>query len=299
MPLATISSFHYRDYSPELLVEDKGGCTISVCIPARNEQETIGEIVTTIMTELVDQVPLVDEVVVIDDHSSDATAAIAKHAGATVISAEEILPEANLGPGKGQAMWKSLYVSEGDIVTWCDGDIREFESRFVVGILGPLLRQPELRFVKAFYDRPYRDKASGGGRVTELMARPLISLLFPHLAGLNQPLSGEYGGYRSLLEQMPFVADYGVELGLLIDIAKVVGTAAIGQVDLGERQHRNRSLDDLGPQAATILHTALVRVDPSLVEPQVELVRPGQDSIALDHLELPPMASLASYQERP
>lgn len=298
MPLATISSFNYRDYSLEALAAAKGERTISVCIPARNEESTIGKIVATIVAELVENWALVDEVILIDDHSSDATAAVAANAGATVVSAEDILPEQNLGPGKGQAMWKSLLVSSGDLITWCDGDIREFEIRFVVGILGPLLTEADLQFVKAYYERPYLDEASGGGRVTEIMARPLISLLFPHLAGLYQPLSGEYGGYRSLLEQLPFVADYGVELGLLIDVANLVGTDAIGQVDLGERQHRNRPLDDLGPQAATILHTALVRVNSSLVSEQVEFVRPAQDSLTLDHLELPPMASLAPYQQR-
>jgi glucosyl-3-phosphoglycerate synthase len=289
-----IRTFHHEDSAPARLVERKGGRTISVCLPARNEADTVGEIVTSIRRRLVEDVPLVDELIVIDDHSDDATAAIARDAGARVVHAARVLPELDLGPGKGQAMWKSLHVSSGDLVAWCDADIREFDVRFVTGILGPLVEHEDLGFVKGFYDRPLGREDTGGGRVTELVARPVVSLLFPHLAAVVQPLAGEYGGRRDVLESVPFVGGYGVELGLLVDIAAQFGVSAIAQVDLGVRIHRNRPLDELGPQAATILHTALHRSDPTWVADTGLLVRPGIEPTPVDPGEMPPMVELRS-----
>lgn len=284
-------TFHHRDADATRLAERKGATRISVVLPARDEAATVAPIVEAIRSELVDRVPLVDELVVLDDHSSDATARLAADAGARVESAAEILPELELGPGKGEAMWKSLAVTDGDIVTWCDADIRDFDVRFVVGILGPLLDHEDLALVKGYYDRPVGDDGlGGGGRVTELVARPLVSLLFPHLAPLVQPLAGEYGGRRTVLESVPFAGGYGVELGLLIDIAERFGPGSIAQVDLGERIHRNRPLDELGPQAAAVLRTALDRVVPELVDHDAVFVRPGVEPLPFAAASLPPMA---------
>lgn len=287
-----IRTFHHEDSTPARLAERKGARTISVCLPARNEAGTVGPIVEAIRRELVEAVPLVDELVVVDDHSDDDTAAVARDAGARVVHAADVLPELGLGPGKGQALWKSLHVTTGDLVAWCDADIRRFDVRFVSGVLGPLVEHDDLGFVKGYYDRPLGDDDTGGGRVTELVARPIVSLLFPHLAGFVQPLAGEYGGRRDVLEAVPFVGGYGVELGLLVDVAAQFGLSVMAQVDLGERIHRNRPLDELGPQAATILHTALHRADTSWVAETASLVRPGIEPTSVDPGEMPPMVEL-------
>lgn len=287
-----IRTFHHEDASPRRLVHRKDGRTISVCLPARDEAATIGPIVTALRAHLVDEVPLVDELIVVDDHSEDATAAIARDAGARVVHAADVLPDLDLGPGKGQAMWKSLHVATGDLVAWCDADIRDFDVRFVTGILGPLVDHEDVGFVKGFYDRPLDGEPSGGGRVTELVARPLISLLFPHLSAIVQPLAGEYGGRRDVLESVPFVGGYGVELGLLVDIAERFGPGTIAQADLGVRIHRNRPLGELGPQATAILHTALRRADTDLTLPEAALlVRPGEEPTAVEIAEMPPVAA--------
>lgn len=284
-----IRTFHHLDFDADTLFDHKGTQTISVCLPARNEEATIGPIVSTLHRALTTEVPLVDELVVIDDQSTDETAAIAAEAGAQVVSTSDILPHLAKGPGKGQALWKSLWVTEGDLVVWCDTDIVEFDPRFVTGVLGPLLTDPAIGFVKGYYDRPLKGGEQGGGRVTELMARPLISALFPHLGAFVQPLAGEYGGRRALLEQVPFATGYGVELGLLIDLADRFGLEIFAQVDLGVRHHRNRGLDDLGPQATAILHTALDRVDPLLIEGRGPLIRPGLEPLDVDEDLCPPL----------
>ena len=216
---------------------------------------------------------LVDELLVVDDHSSDDTGPVAADAGAKVVVAADILPEIAGAGGKGEALWRSLHASSGDIVLWCDADITDIASRFVVGLLGPLLTDPGISFVKGFYERP-RARGVGGGRTTELMARPVIATLFPHLSSIVQPLSGEYGGRRELLEQLPFVRGYGVEMGMLVDVAEAVGVKGMAQVDLGTRIHRNRDLDDLGPQALVVLQTALDRAAVRSENPAT-LVRPG------------------------
>jgi len=176
-----VRAFHHRDFDVAALVDAKAGRTVSVCFPARNEAATVGSIVRFVRRELIDHVPLVDEVIVIDDHSTDATAAFAAEAGAVVASTSALLPELGPGAGKGEALWKSLYVARGDIVLWCDADIRNFGARFVVGLLGPLLADDSIGFVKGFYERPLDGRVGEGGRVTELVARPIISLLFPTL----------------------------------------------------------------------------------------------------------------------
>ncbi|MDZ7679377.1 MAG: glucosyl-3-phosphoglycerate synthase [Acidimicrobiales bacterium] len=294
----SIRSFHHQEFEIDRLVSAKAGRMVAVCIPARNEEATIATIVGTIHRDLVVDHPLVDELVVVDDQSTDETAVVAAQAGARVVSTSDLLPHLAKGPGKGQALWKSLYATSSELIVWCDGDITDFDRRFVTGIVGPLLEHPDIGFVKGYYDRPIDSDRAGGGRVTELLARPLISVLFPHLSQLIQPLAGEYGGRRALLEQLPFASGYGVELGLLVDIAARFGDDCIAQVDLGQRRHRNRGLDELGPQAAAILHTALRRVAPDLVGSPRPLVRPGVEAVDIEVDEHPPMVTVSDYTRR-
>jgi glucosyl-3-phosphoglycerate synthase len=285
-----IASRHYRDYRLRHLVEAKGDQVVSLCIPAHDEEETVGPIVSMVRRYLVERCGLVDEILVLDDHSVDGTAKVAAAAGARVVQAADVLAEVAGGSGKGEALWRSLYVARGDIVVWCDADITDFGSRFIVGLIGPLLTDPSVSFVKGYYERPSSGNI-GGGRTTELMARPVLATLFPHLSTIVQPLSGEFGGRRTLLERLPFVRGYGVDIGLLIDAAEAVGPAGIVQVDLGTRVHRNRTLDDLGPQALTVLQTALDRSGVRYANPST-LCRPGAPPLVRAFAELPPLASL-------
>ena len=292
---APIRTHTASEFPLELLVDTKGSTTVSVCIPARNEEPTVGAIVSTIRAALVDTLGLVDEIIVIDDHSSDRTAELATDAGARVVRAAEVLPEFGQGHGKGEALWKSLYASTGDIVIWCDADVRDFDTRFITGLLGPLLADPELGFVKGFYERPDDGQVRGGGRVTELVARPMFTLLMPQLAGIVQPLSGEYGGRRRVLEQVPFVEAYGVDIAMLIDIATMFGTDAIAQVDLGMRIHRNRPLNELSPMAAQVMQAALRRIAPGLAADRAMLSPPELEPVEIVYRERPPLITLPAY----
>ena len=188
--------------------------------------------------------------------------------------------------------------AEGDLIAWVDADISDFESRFVIGLLGPLLTRSDIGFVKGYYDRPLSLDGEGGGRVTELVARPLVAALFPHLASIVQPLAGEYAGRRALLERVPFVQGYGVDLGLLIDIAADEGTDAIAQVDLGTRHHRNRPLHELGPQALAVMQTALRRAGTGHGDEAATLVRPGHEATVVEVGERPPLVEVAGYRRR-
>jgi glucosyl-3-phosphoglycerate synthase len=275
--------------------------TVSVCLPARDEEATVGHIVATVRRTLMEAVPLVDEVVVLDDGSLDATAEVAEWEGARVVSGADVLPECGPGQGKGNAMWKSLHVTGGDVVCWVDADIRNFGPHFVTGLLGPLLTEAEIAFVKGYYRRPLHGEPTGGGRVTELVARPLLAVLFPELAGFIQPLGGEYAGRRSVLEQVPFVEGWGVEIGLLVDVVRRVGLGATAQVDLGVREHRNRPLDELGSQATAILLTALRRAGLTDVD-HTTLTRFTDafdaSAVAVDASERPPMVTVPAYCRR-
>ncbi len=279
------------------LVAAKGTVTVSVCLPARDEAPTIGPIIETIVAELVERHPLVDEVVVIDDGSQDQTAAIAAAAGAVVVRGDEVLAELGHGQGKGDALWKSLVVSTGDIVAWCDADVTDFDPRFVTGLVGPLLTHPHLEFVKGFYERPLDGRPGEGGRVTELVARPVLALLFPHLTSIVQPLAGEYAGRRRLLERLPFATSYGVDLALLIDAVAEVGLDAVAQVDLGVRVHRNRSLAELSLQAMEVLNVALRRAGIDVVDSPV-LHRPGLAPAYDASIERPPLLDVAAYRRQ-
>jgi glucosyl-3-phosphoglycerate synthase len=253
--------YSHHDFDARRLAARKeaAGLTTSLCIPARDEAATIGRIVEIARRRLVESVPLLDEILVVDDHSADGTGAVAAGAGARVVRSADVLPGAGPGAGKGDAIWKSLSASSGDLVAWVDGDITDFGPRFVTGLLGPLLTYPSVQFVKGFYRRPGGGPGTGGGRVTELVARPLIARLFPHLAGIVQPLAGEYAGRREVLEALPVVCGWGVDLALVVDVVARHGLPALAQVDLGTRRHRHRPLDQLSPQAMAILTTALRR----------------------------------------
>jgi glucosyl-3-phosphoglycerate synthase len=287
-------AFHHDVFDAAALIDAKRGQRISVCLPARNEEATVGSIVETIRVDLIEGLGLVDEVLVVDDHSSDATAAIAASAGARVITASDVLREYGHGHGKGEAMWKSLYEANGDLIVWCDADIRDFDSRFVVGLIGPLLLHPELQFVKGFYERPMQGLI-GGGRVTELVARPLLSMFFPDLAKVVQPLAGEYAIRRSLAERLAFIVGYGVDIGVLIDTFRLCGIGALAQVDLGVRQHRNRSLDQLGPQALAVIQAVLDRAGVSSSD-AATLLRPGMAPVTITVAERCPLIDVQSYR---
>ena len=260
---------------------------ISVCIPAHNEESTVGLVVTSIVRDLVVKHPLVEEVVVLDDRSTDRTAAVAAAAGARVVRVADVLPGVGSPPGKGNAMWRSLHASDGEIVCWIDADIRGFSSAIISGTVGPLLTVTDVSFVKGFYARRTCD-GGGGGRVTELVAKPLIASLFPLLVGVHQPLAGATAARRDVLESLPFPAGWGVELALLLDVAKNFGIDAIAQTDLGELHHRNKPLEKLIPQATAVIDVALARSGIAGGALTQLLARKGLDTAPQRMVELPP-----------
>jgi nucleotide-binding universal stress UspA family protein len=311
------NTFHASEFSDvRRLVElkEKQGLTVSLGLPTLNEEQTIGLVIKRVKSALMDRYPLLDQVVVIDSTSTDRTVQIAGELGVPVHRHSDILPELGSFVGKGEALWKSLHVLDGDIVAWIDTDIRNIQPRFVSGLIGPLLRQPRIQYVKGFYKRPIKegDKliSEGGGRVTELMARPFLNLFFPELSGIIQPLSGEYAGRRSVLESVPFFTGYAVETGLLIDILDAVGLSAIGQVDLERRIHRNQPLGNLSQMSYVILQAAMRKLEERhrielLTEMGrgMKLIVQEQDRFSLEVREIgdelrPPIKSVPAYLER-
>ena len=308
-------SYRASDWPLDRLADVKRATTVSVVLPALNEAATIGSIADAVRRNLIDVArPLVDELVVIDSGSTDDTASVAAAAGARVIHVDEALPQVPSVPGKGEALWRSLAATSGDVIVFVDADLLSFQPSHVAGLVAPLLTQPSTSFVKAMYERPLDDGAvvhpSGGGRVTELVARPLLNLHWPQLAGFVQPLAGEYAARRSLLERLPFATGYGVELALLIDTEREVGLDAMAQVDLGERRHRHHSDDRLGRMAAEIWQSALARLhrdgDSTHAEATLTQFVRSSDEVSgyrpivhdISALERPPMATMLRDEER-
>jgi glucosyl-3-phosphoglycerate synthase len=293
-----------------LTAKRRGGHRISVVLPARDEEATVGVLVRELVARWMDGIPLVDELVVIDSHSTDRTAQTARAAGAEVVAAADVLPAHGDRPGKGEALWKSLAATTGDLVVFMDADLLGDVSHYVPGLLSPLLTDPRIDYVKGCYTRPLTvdgvHRPAGGGRVTELAARPLLNALWPELAGFVQPLGGEYAGRRAALEQVPFVSSYGVEVGLLIDLLHVCGLPGLAQVDLGTRRHSHQSDEALGMMAGQIVNTLLSRAERSRhgrrLEPGGLLTQfrhdgerfvPTSSTVAVD--QRPPMATVAEY----
>ncbi|MCX5235186.1 glucosyl-3-phosphoglycerate synthase [Streptomyces prunicolor] len=287
-----------------LAAKHRTGQSVSVVLPALNEEATVGDIVAIIRHDLMQQVPLVDEIVVVDSGSTDRTSEVAAAAGARVVHRDDILPRIPAVPGKGEVLWRSLLVTSGDIVCFIDADLKEFSSDFVTGIVGPLLTDPGVDLVKAMYDRPLGGAAGQGGRVTEMMARPLLNMHWPQLAGFVQPLGGEYAARRSLLEQLPFPVGYGIELGMLVDALHLVGLDALAQVDVGVRKHRHQDGQALGRMAAQIYRTAQLRLARGhLIRPSLTQFERGPDGFeprtySVDTEERPPMVDITEYQSR-
>jgi glucosyl-3-phosphoglycerate synthase len=301
-------SSHARDWPLSRLLDTKGATSVSVVLPALDEQATVGRIVERIRRDLIERHPLVDELIVMDSGSTDATVEVAAAAGATVVRRADVLPDLPPRPGKGEVLWRSLAATSGDVVVFVDSDLRDFSSVFVTGLLGPLLTDDSVQFVKATYDRPLQAQdalvPAGGGRVTELVARPLLALHWPMLTGFVQPLGGEYAARRSLLERLPFPCGYGVEFGLLIDTFASLGLAAMAQVDLSRRKHRNSDLHKLGRMAAEILQVAERRLGRRDDEPVLltQFARDGSGYRVIDtdmtEYERPPIITLDAYRSR-
>jgi glucosyl-3-phosphoglycerate synthase len=311
------NTFHADEFKQldELVkLKHKQGVTISVALPALNEEETVGHVITTVKNVLMKRVPLLDEMVLIDSNSTDRTREIAENLGIPVYIHQEILPQYGARIGKGEALWKSLYCTNGDIIIWIDTDIVNIHPRFVYGLIAPLLLRPEIHFVKGFYRRPLKVgnkmQAGGGGRVTELTARPLLNLFYPELSGIIQPLSGEYGGRRKALEQLPFFSGYGVEIGLLIDMFEAFGLSAIAQVDLQERIHHNQTLEALSKMSFAIIQAVMRKLEKRYnqsfldnVNKTMKLIRYERERFFLDIDEIaegerPPMLEVEEYMAK-
>jgi nucleotide-binding universal stress UspA family protein len=311
------SNFHHAEFADlERLValKEKQGVTISAVLPTLNESATIGPIVRAARRELIEKFPLLDELLVIDSDSEDDTREIAREEGARVVVHSEVLARYGSYRGKGEALWKSLYETSGDLVVWSDTDITDWHPRFIYGTLGPLLVEPRIGYVKGYYQRPIVEggqlKEGGGGRVTELVARPLINLFFPELSGYIQPLAGEYAGRREHLEQIPFFTGYAVEIGHLIDLADRLGLNGFGQTDLEVRIHRNQELAGLSKMSFVILQAVMKRLEErhrARLFPEIgstmKLPRSGPNQLSLEVIDLadqerPPMIRIPEYAER-
>lgn len=305
----TYQSHEFDDLAKLVELKEKQGLSISVGLPALNEEATIGKVISTLKHHLMEQVPLIDELVLIDSDSTDQTVSIAQQYDIPIYSHSQIAPDLGSYRGKGEALWKSLHVLNGDLVAWVDTDISNIHPRFIYGTLGPLLMRPDLQYVKGFYQRPVqhhegKTMAYGGGRVTELVARPLINLFYPELSGFIQPLSGAYAGRRSALEQAPFFTGYGVEIGLLMDFHDLFGLEALAQTDLEQLFHQQQSLEGLSKMAFAILQVFIDRLEKrhhihllDKANRSIKLITLLDDHYALDinqvsDTERPPLASV-------
>ena len=311
----TFHSREFNDLNMLMTLKEKQGVTISIALPALNEAETVEKVIKTIKLTLMDDLPLVDEIVLIDSNSTDNTVAIAQDCGIPTYTHQQILvDEVGSYSGKGEALWKSLHVTKGDIIAWIDTDITNIHPRFIYGLLGPILKNQQVQYVKGFYTRPIEIggnlQAYGGGRVTELVARPMLNLFYPALSGIIQPLSGEYAGRRTALEQVPFFSGYGVETGLLIDLLDRFGLNCIAQSDLEVRVHHNQPLLSLSKMSFAILQVFIARLENRFgvellneINRSMKLVIQEPERFALDIAEIgdherPPMITLSSYESR-
>jgi glucosyl-3-phosphoglycerate synthase len=312
------NTFHHSDFRDlKRLVEEKikKNLKISLCLPTLNEGKTIGKEIVIMKSELMTRYPLLDEIVVVDSGSTDKTRKIARAYGADVYEATEILPRLEPYRGKGENLWKALYITKGDIIIYLDADIKNIHHRFAYGLLGPLLLYDNIKFAKAFYDRPIsigknKIRPTGGGRVTELVIRPLFSLFFPELTQLIQPLSGEYAGFRQVFERIPFPIGYGVETSMNIDIYEKWGLDVMAQVDLDRRIHRNQDTKALGRMAFVILKTFINRkIRLGLIDLKEELFdemiqynlvneKYQADILKIEGHERPPIIEIPEYREK-
>ncbi|MEM0965011.1 MAG: glucosyl-3-phosphoglycerate synthase [Verrucomicrobiota bacterium] len=311
------NTFHYSDFWDLLaLIREKEskGLRISLCIPTLNEEKTIGKEIVIFRSELMERYPVVDEIAVIDSGSTDQTREVAASFGADVYLASEILPEEGDKPGKGENLWKAIHQLDGDIICYVDADIKNIHPRFAYGLIAPLVYNDTIQYVKAFYDRPLAFsqgiRPSGGGRVTEILVRPLFSLFFPELTALIQPLSGEYAVRRNVLEKIPFPIGYGVETSHILDVYHEFGLAAFGQTDLDQRVHRNQTTLALGKMSFGILQTFLRRMkafgmfdrlpDLETVYRQFQVQENQYEQVTFDIVEEErrPMIEVPAYREK-
>jgi glucosyl-3-phosphoglycerate synthase len=312
------NTFHYSDFKDLRNLVDikkKKNRTISLCLPTLNEEKTIAKEIIIMKSELMIRYPLLDEIVVVDSGSTDKTEEIAREYGADVYRASDILPEMRNFQGKGENLWKALYITKGDIIVYLDADIKNIHHRFVYALVGPLLFSDRIKYAKAFYDRPIAIgtnmvRETGGGRVTELVIRPLFSLYFPELTQILQPLSGEYAGYRDIFEKIPFPIGYGIETSMILDIYEKWGLDVIAQVDLEKRVHRNQDTKALGRMSFVILKTFLNRIEKlGLIEKKKQMYNEmiqfkleknsyQPDIRQLVEQERPPMIDIPEYREK-
>lgn len=293
--------------------KEKLGLTISLCLPTLNEEKTIGKEVIIFKSELMNRYPLIDEIAVIDSGSEDKTLEVAKNYGADTYLSKDILPNLEPKMGKGENLWKAIYQLKGDIIVYVDADISNIHPRFVYGLVAPLIHREEVKYVKAFYDRPLAFsggvRASGGGRVTEILVRPLFSLFFPELTTIIQPLSGEYAVRREVLEQIAFPIGYGVETSHLIDVHNKFGLGAFAQTDLDKRVHENKPTQSLGKMSFGILQTFIKRAkalgilekadhETILRQFQVTKDQYQQNKVSIIEEERPPMIELEEYRKK-
>ncbi len=314
----TQNTFHYaefNDLNKLVAIKESKGLKISLCLPTLNEAKTIAKEIVIFKSELMSRYPLLDEIVVVDSGSTDHTREIAREFGADVYLASDILPRFEPYVGKGENLWKALYITSGDIIVYLDADIKNIHHRFAYGLIGPLLLNPGIKFSKAFYDRPIatlgrKMRPTGGGRVTELVIRPLFSLFFPDLTQILQPLSGEYAGYREIFEKIPFPIGYGVETSMILDIYQNWGLEVMAQVDLEKRVHRNQDTKALGKMSFAILKTFINRIK---AQGLVDLAKPMHnrliqynasginiepDILEIKGYERPPMIELSEYVQK-
>jgi glucosyl-3-phosphoglycerate synthase len=288
--VGSVQTLSVDGWAPARAMAAKRDRRVSVVFPCQNEAATIGRSVSRVRRALVDEVSLVDELIVVDDDSTDGSARIAADAGARVVAVDEVGGWAGGAKGKGNAVWVGLVASTGDVVAWLDADVTTMEPSWVVRLVGPLLERDDLVLMKASYHRP--TDAGGGGRTTELVARPLLSLLAPELACLEQPLAGEFAGRRAALEAISMPTGWGVEIAMLLDLAEAWGPSAIGQIDLGVRRHRHRGLDDLAVQAAEVTAAVLTRTARQTGAHEPVLRRADGTVVRLQVAERPPAASV-------